>query len=79
MNFWETFGPDGPFKVAVVWVLLLLPPSLTRDLRTQVNMAFIFHARVIALRDMGACQNPFGSFMLLQGLETLALRGRVRR
>mmetsp|Transcript_147542 Transcript_147542/g.209492 ORF Transcript_147542/g.209492 Transcript_147542/m.209492 type:complete len:171 (+) Transcript_147542:1-513(+) len=39
-------------------------------------MAFIFHARVVALRDMGACQNPFGSFMLLQGLETLPLRGR---
>ena len=39
------------------------------------NMAFIFHARVIALRDMGGCQNPFGSFQLMMGLETLALRG----
>lgn len=38
------------------------------------NMAFIFHARVVALRDMGPCQNPFGSFQLLMGLETLALR-----
>jgi len=26
------------------------------------------------LRDLGACQNPFGSFLLLQGLETLSLR-----
>ena len=41
----------------------------------KCNMAFIFHARVIALRDMGACQNPFGSFQLLMGLETLGLRG----
>ena len=32
------------------------------------NMAFIFHARVVALRDMGACPNPFGSFQLLMGL-----------
>ena len=39
------------------------------------NMAFIFHARVVALRDMGACPNPFGSFQLLMGLETLSLRG----
>jgi O-acetylhomoserine (thiol)-lyase len=38
------------------------------------NMAFIFHARVCALRDMGACPNPFGSFQLLMGLETLSLR-----
>lgn len=26
------------------------------------------------LRDLGSCQSPFGSFLLLQGLETLALR-----
>lgn len=38
------------------------------------NMAFIFRCRVIALRDMGGCQNPFGSFQLLMGLETLSLR-----
>jgi len=56
LNFWDTFGPDGPFKA---------------------NMAFIFHCRVNALRDMGGCQNPFGSFMLLQGLETLSLRGKA--
>lgn len=40
----------------------------------KCNMAFIFRARVVALRDMGACQNPFGAFQLLMGLETLALR-----
>lgn len=26
------------------------------------------------LRDFGACQNPFGAFLLIQGLETLSLR-----
>jgi len=39
-----------------------------------VNMAFIIRARVEALRDIGPSQNPFGSFLLLQGLETLSLR-----
>lgn len=39
-----------------------------------VNVAFIIRARVEGLRDIGASQNPFGSFLLLQGLETLSLR-----
>jgi len=47
------FGPDGPFKT---------------------NLAFIIKLRVEGLRDYGPCQNPFGSFLLLQGLETLSLR-----
>ena len=40
----------------------------------KVNMAFAIRLRVEVLRDFGACQNPFGSFLLLQGLETLSLR-----
>lgn len=36
--------------------------------------AFILKARVQVLRDVGACQSPFNSFLLLQGLETLSLR-----
>lgn len=36
--------------------------------------AFAFKVRVEILRDIGACQNPFGAFLLLQGLETLSLR-----
>ncbi|MGQ9787466.1 MAG: bifunctional o-acetylhomoserine/o-acetylserine sulfhydrylase [Anaerolineae bacterium] len=36
--------------------------------------AFILKARVQILRDIGACQSPFNSFLLLQGLETLSLR-----
>ncbi len=39
-----------------------------------VNVAFIIRARVEGLRDFGPAQNPFGSFLLLQGLETLSLR-----
>lgn len=53
LKFWDVFGPEGPFKA---------------------NIAFIIRARVETLRDMGACQSPFGSFLLLQGLETLSLR-----
>jgi O-acetylhomoserine (thiol)-lyase len=36
--------------------------------------AFITKVRVQTLRDIGACQAPFNSFLLLQGLETLSLR-----
>ncbi|CAJ0827567.1 2022_t:CDS:2 [Entrophospora sp. SA101] len=31
-------------------------------------------ARMEVLADIGACQNPFGSFLTLQGIETLSLR-----
>lgn len=53
LKFWDVFGPEGPFKT---------------------NMAYIIRARVESLRDFGPAQNPFGSFLLLQGLETLSLR-----
>jgi len=41
----------------------------------KANIAFAIRTRVEGLRDLGTCQNPFGSFLLLQGLETLSLRG----
>lgn len=37
-------------------------------------LAFIMKARLEVLRDLGATLNPFASFLLLQGLETLSLR-----
>jgi O-acetylhomoserine (thiol)-lyase len=36
--------------------------------------AFIVKARGQVLRDIGACQSPFNSWLFLQGLETLSLR-----
>jgi O-acetylhomoserine/O-acetylserine sulfhydrylase len=36
--------------------------------------AFIVKLRVEVLRDLGSALNPFGAFLLLQGLETLSLR-----
>lgn len=38
------------------------------------NQAFIGHLRIELLRDLGPSLNPFGAFLLLQGLETLSLR-----
>src|SRR5690349_15087087 len=38
------------------------------------NIAFAIRERVEGLRDFGASQSPFNSFLLLQGLETLSLR-----
>ncbi|KAH8556194.1 putative O-acetylhomoserine [Umbelopsis sp. PMI_123] len=40
------------------------------------NICFAIKLRVESLRDIGANQNPFGAFLLLQGLETLSLRGQ---
>ncbi|KAI8360873.1 Cys/Met metabolism PLP-dependent enzyme-domain-containing protein [Choanephora cucurbitarum] len=41
---------------------------------TFEKLAFTFRLKCETQRDVGACQNPFGSFLLLQGLETLSLR-----
>lgn len=38
-------------------------------------LAFVVKLRMEILRDLGACLNPFAAFLLLQGLETLSLRG----
>jgi O-acetylhomoserine (thiol)-lyase len=43
-------------------------------LRPIGNIAYILHIRTHWLRDTGACQSPWGSFLTLLGLETLHLR-----
>ncbi|KAJ7481994.1 O-acetylhomoserine ami [Mycena latifolia] len=40
------------------------------------RMAFALKMKWEMLRDMGACQNAFGAFMTIQGLETLGLRAQ---
>ncbi len=42
--------------------------------KTFGAITYAIYLRVVLLRDLGPCQNPFGSFLLLQGLETLSLR-----
>jgi O-acetylhomoserine/O-acetylserine sulfhydrylase len=39
-------------------------------------IAFAIKVRTEILRDLGPALNPFGAFLLLQGLETLSLRGQ---
>ena len=46
----------------------------TEALKPLGNLAYIIHIRTHWLRDTGACQSPFGSFLTLLGLETLHLR-----
>jgi O-acetylhomoserine (thiol)-lyase len=43
-------------------------------LRPIGNIAYIIHIRTHWLRDTGAAQSPFASFLLLLGIETLHLR-----
>ncbi|MCK4888122.1 MAG: O-acetylhomoserine aminocarboxypropyltransferase/cysteine synthase [Planctomycetes bacterium] len=38
------------------------------------EMAYILKIRTQQLRDMGGCLSPFNAFLLIQGLETIALR-----
>ncbi|KAJ7910590.1 Cys/Met metabolism PLP-dependent enzyme-domain-containing protein [Mycena leptocephala] len=39
-------------------------------------VAFALKIRTELLRDVGPCLNPFAAFLLIQGLETLSLRGQ---
>jgi len=41
------------------------------------NTVFVLLCRVKTLRDMGGCISPFNSFQLIQGIETLSLRGKA--
>ena len=40
-------------------------------------IAYAIKARVTLLRDIGAALSPFNAFLIIQGLETLALRMRA--
>lgn len=46
----------------------------TEALKPLGNLAYIVHVRTHWLRDTGAAQSPFASFLFLLGLETLHLR-----
>jgi O-acetylhomoserine (thiol)-lyase len=56
--------PDGSYHDLVWW-------SLPEELR---KLAFILKCRVSGLRDTGPAISPFNSFLIIQGVETLALR-----
>lgn len=63
-NFTE---PDPSYHGMKFWEVFGNFPGLG-------NVAFAIRARVIGLRDQGACLSPFNSFLFLQGIETLPLR-----
>ncbi len=60
--------PDPSYHGAV-WGTLI-PEAL------GAPIAYIIRARVVLLRDLGACMSPFNAFQFIQGLETLPLRMR---
>ena len=62
---WPEFcGPSPSYHGAV----------FEEALRPMGNIAYLMHMRTHWLRDTGAAMSPFGSFLTLQGLETLHLR-----
>src|ERR1041385_7964121 len=48
----------------------------TKAVKPLGPIAYIIKARVTLLRDIGAAMSPFNAFLLIQGLETVALRMR---
>jgi O-acetylhomoserine (thiol)-lyase len=62
---WPEFCAPSPSYHGAVFVDVLAPVG---------NVAYIMHIRTHWLRDTGAALSPFGSFLFLQGLETLHLR-----
>lgn len=62
---WPEFTAPSPSYHGLVFEEALRPIG---------NIAYIIHIRTHWLRDTGAAQSPFGSFLTLLGLETLHLR-----
>ena len=42
------------------------------------KLAFTFRLKCETQRDVGACQNPFGAFLLLQGKELKVILKKIR-
>jgi O-acetylhomoserine (thiol)-lyase len=62
-----TLNEPDPSYHGAVW---------TEAVKPLGPIAYIIRARVVLLRDIGACMSPFNAFQFIQGLETLALRMR---
>ena len=62
-----TLNEPDPSYHGAVW---------TEAVKPLGPIAYIIRARVVLLRDMGACLSPFNAFQFIQGLETLPLRMR---
>jgi O-acetylhomoserine (thiol)-lyase len=62
-----TLNEPDPSYHGAVWTEVVKPLG---------PIAYIIRARVVLLRDIGACMSPFNAFQFIQGLETLPLRMR---
>jgi O-acetylhomoserine (thiol)-lyase len=62
-----TLNEPDPSYHGAVW---------TEAVKPLGPIAYIIRARVVLLRDLGACMSPFNAFQFIQGLETLPLRMR---
>jgi O-acetylhomoserine (thiol)-lyase len=62
-----TLNEPDPSYHGAVW---------TEAVKSLGPVAYIIRARVVLLRDIGACLSPFNAFQFIQGLETLPLRMR---
>ena len=62
-----TLNEPDPSYHGAVWTEAMKPVG---------PIAYIIRARVVLLRDIGACMSPFNAFQFIQGLETLPLRMR---
>ena len=60
-----TLNTPDPSYHGAVW---------TEAVKPLGPIAYIIKARVTLLRDLGAALSPFNAFLILQGIETLALR-----
>jgi len=68
--------PSAAYHGLVHWAAFGFGSDICKSLGVpdNRNIAFALRARLECLRDWGAAQSPFNSFLLLQGLETLSLR-----
>jgi O-acetylhomoserine (thiol)-lyase len=66
-RFPEFTMPDPSYHGIVYW-------DAFGNFLDMGNIAYITKARVQGMRNIGMCQTPFNSFLLLQGLEDLPLR-----
>src|SRR5215468_6215225 len=62
-----TLNAPDPSYHGAVW---------TEAVKPLGPIAYIIRARVVLLRDIGACMSPFNAFQFIQGMETLPLRMR---
>jgi len=71
-KFPEIAGPDEAYHGVNFW-----DAFGGHEKAVAPGNAFTLKIRCGLLRDTGACQAPFNSFLLLQGVETLPLRARA--